>query len=118
MPTITPRQRRSTRYPAPTESRVLGVWPASEVLSETRAHYLASVELAGMCAEHTVMPVGPQVTVILRSLRDCINAARTLGVRSSRLMFMLEELAVDTACVVAASVEVCPAYQPRAKAAA
>lgn len=95
------------------ESRLLGVWPIHTPLSEVRAHYEASKELAGMCADHLVMPTGPQVTVILRSLADCITAARRLGVRSSRLMFMLEELATDTPIAVAASVPVCRAYTHR-----
>lgn len=86
--------------------RLLGIWPAPKPISEQRAHYLASLELAGMCADHRVLPNGPQATVILTSLADCITAARRLGVRSSRLMFLLEELAVDTPLAVAASVAV------------
>lgn len=81
------------------------------VMSDYRANYEASKELAGMCAEHRMLPNGPQVTVILRSLRDCIGASKQLGVRSSRLMYLLEELANDTPCAVAAAVPVRPVYR-------
>jgi hypothetical protein len=92
--------------PTPQAFRLLGVWPVHGALSEHKAHHDASLELAKMCADHRVLPNGPQVTIILRSLADCIGAGRKLGVRTSRLMFMVEELATDTPVAVAASVPV------------
>jgi hypothetical protein len=95
----------------PPPYRLLGVWPRDGAVSQTRAVYLAATELAGMCSHHVVLPCGPQVTVILRSLWDCINASTELGVEASRLMFMLEKLGAQPyVSVVAASVEVTPAY--------
>ena len=108
---ISPQVCPPNTDPTPKPCRLLGVWPYNGAVSQHRAAYLASVELAGMCSERTVLPCGPQVTVILRSLWDCINASKELGVEASRLMFMLEKLGAQPyAAVVAASVEVCPAY--------
>lgn len=105
--TIASRSDCYVTDPAPC---LLGVWPAPWPISEGRAAYLASVELATMCAGYRVLPVGPQHTVILRTLHDCIRAARTLEVRTSRLMHLVEELAEDTCVAVAASVPVCSDY--------
>jgi len=109
---ISPQVCPQDTTPTPKPYRLLGVWPYDGAISQTRAMYLAATELAGMCSQHTVLPCGPQATVILRSLWDCINAAKELAVEASRLMFMLEKLGVQPyASVVAASVEVCPAYE-------
>jgi hypothetical protein len=80
-------------------------------MSEPRAEYETAKALAGMCADHRVLPAGPHVVVVLRSLADCITASKRLGVRASRLMAMLEELAVDTPVALAASVPVRDVYR-------